>query len=182
MAIGDLLDHGKNTLIFFDELAVPLSSITKNEGGKNSAEHLLHWLRSLRQVSGTRIRWIFCSSVGIENFTFAHQLSNTINDLTAYQLKAFDESTSLQLLDALAKSNHLTLPDEVKQAMLDKIRFYLPFFLQILFAKIHVLVRLENLNVNIPTVERAYRDILEENHLNIWVERLKEPPNGGLLV
>lgn len=172
--ISDLLDHGKNTLIFFDELAVLLNSIVKAEKGKDEVESYLHWLRSLRQVSGTKIRWIFCSSVGIENFTYAHQLSNTINDVHPYQLKAFDAPTSLKLLEALEQSYQTPLTDEVRQAVLDKIGYLLPFFIQVLFGKIHELISLEQHPVDRTLVDHAYAAIIEESHLNTWVERLKE--------
>jgi uncharacterized protein len=172
--IGALLDHQKDTLIFFDELAVLLNSLVKTDKGREQAENFLHWLRSMRQVSGTKIRWIFCSSVGIENFTFAHQLSNTINDVNAYHLKAFDRATSLGLLKELESSYKMPLNDEVRAAILDKIAYFLPFFIQILFAKIYELVSLEQADIQVGLVERAHNDILEENHLNTWIERLKE--------
>ncbi len=172
--ISELLDHQKDTLIFFDELAVLLNSMVKAEKGREQVEHFLHWLRSLRQMTGTRIRWIFCSSVGIENFTFAHQLSNTINDVHPYQLKAFDKPTSLLLLKTLGQSYQLPLTEAVQEAVLDKIRYFLPFFLQIAFAKIYELANVEQCAINAALVERAYAEILEENHLNTWIERLKE--------
>jgi|APTNR8051073442_1049403.scaffolds.fasta_scaffold00790_8 AAA+ ATPase superfamily predicted ATPase len=172
--ISDLLDHGKNTLIFFDELAVLLNSIVKAEKSKEQVENYLHWLRSLRQVSDTKIRWIFCSSVGIENFTYAHQLSNTINDVHPYQLKAFDTLTSLKLLEALEQSYQTPLTEEVRQGVLDKIGYLLPFFIQVLFGKIHELISLEQHPVNKALVDQAYANIIEESHLNTWVERLKE--------
>jgi uncharacterized protein len=172
--ISALLDHQKDTLIFFDELAVLLNSLVKTDNGREQAENFLHWLRSMRQVSGTKIRWVFCSSVGIENFTYAHQLSNTINDVHPYQLKAFDRATSLSLLKALEEGSKISLTDEVREAILDKISYFLPFFIQILFAKIHELVSLEQADIQVGLVDRAHSDILEENHLNTWVERLKE--------
>lgn len=112
--------------------------------------------------------------MGIENFTFAHQLSNTINDVHPYQLKAFDENTSLRLLKALEESYKIALDDAVRKAVLDKIRYYLPYFIQIVFGKIHELISLEQARIDVGLVDRAYAEILEENHLNTWIERLKE--------
>jgi hypothetical protein len=173
-AIAGLLDHQKKTLIFFDELAVLLTSIAKTENGKEQAANFLHWLRSLRQVSGTNIRWIFCSSVGIENFAYAHQLSDTLNDVPPYHLKAFDAQTSLALIKALEKDNNLELNDAVRQAMLDKVRYFLPYFLQILFEKISAIVKIEKAGINAELVVNAYQALLDESYLNTWVERLKE--------
>lgn len=173
-AIAELLDHQKPTLIFFDELAVLLTSIAKAENGKVEVANFLHWLRSLRQVSGTKIRWVFCSSVGIENFAYAHQLSDTLNDVPPYHLKAFDAKTSFALIKALEKSSGIELNDAVRQAMLDKVRYYLPYFLQILFEKISSIIKIEKAEVNEQIVDTAYQALLDESYLNTWVERLKE--------
>jgi uncharacterized protein len=173
-AIAGLLDHQKPTLVFFDELTVLLTSIAKAENGKVEVANFLHWLRSLRQVSGTKIRWIFCSSVGIENFAYAHQLSDTLNDVPPYHLKAFDVGTSLALIKALEKDSGIELDDSVRQAMLDKVRYYLPYFLQILFEKISATIKIEKAAINVQIVNTAYQALLDESYLNTWVERLKE--------
>jgi uncharacterized protein len=172
--ISEMLNHKKDTLIFCDELAVLLNSMVNSENGKEQVANYLHWLRNMRQVSGTKIRWIFCSSVGIENFTYSHQLSDTINDIAPYELKAFDAATSIRLLQALEESYEMPLTDEVRQAILDKIKYYLPYFIQVLFGKINELVETEELTADIALVERAYNTIIEETHFNTWDERLKE--------
>ena len=52
--ISSLLEHRGNSLIFFDEFAVLLNSMVKQENGKADVENFLHWLRSLTTTTSHR--------------------------------------------------------------------------------------------------------------------------------
>ena len=54
-----LFDHSEDTLIFIDELGVLLNKYEEQKDIQG-AEYLLNWFRSIRQISKTKIRWIFC--------------------------------------------------------------------------------------------------------------------------
>lgn len=173
--LNQLLDHQQKTLIFFDELAVLLTHLVQQENGQRSAEQFLHWLRGLRQTTGTQIRWIYCSSVGIENFTYKHRMTDTINDVSAYQLKPFDRATALGLIEALEQGNNIALTDAVRAAMMDKLgEYYLPFFIQILFSKIHQTIQVDGISPEVVSVDDCYNALLDQAHLNTWIERIKE--------
>ncbi|WP_208526883.1 nSTAND1 domain-containing NTPase, partial [Flavobacterium psychrophilum] len=171
-----LLEHDKETLIMVDELTVLLSSFIENDPkeGKKNVEFFLNWLRSFRQVTGTKIRWIFCSSVGIDNFTNQYNLSYTFNDVAPYPVGAFKKEKAKELLTELAKSDNIEISDEIKEYLLDKIGWLLPYFIQILFSKFYHLVQVEEDEISIETVEKAYQLLISEKHLNTWEERLKE--------
>ncbi len=171
-----LVDHEKETLIMVDELTVLLSSFIENDpiDGKKNIEFFLNWLRSFRQVTGTKIRWIFCSSVGIDNFTNQYNLSYTFNDVTSYPVGAFKREKAKELLLELAKSDKIILSDEVINYMLDKLGWLLPYFIQILFFKFYHLVQVEDKEISIETADEAYNLLLSEKHLNTWEERLNE--------
>lgn len=170
-----VLPHDRDVLIFFDEVAVLLNGILlDNEGEKRQVEELLHWLRSLRQVSGTKIRWIFCSSVGIENFTSGHQLSKTINDFTYYELKPFSVDASTQMIMELERGGSISFTEEIRAKMLEKIRYLLPYFIQVLFEKMKGLIQLEDAPIDHALVDKAHESITEGAYLNTWDERLSE--------
>ncbi|MWB95182.1 hypothetical protein GON26_12495 [Flavobacterium sp. GA093] len=171
-----LLNHGENTLIMVDEVTVLLNSFMESDpvNGKRNAEFFLNWLRSFRQISGTKIRWIFCSSVGIDNFTSQHQLSHTFNDVDPYPIGAFKRDKAKQMLKELAKSDNIILSEEIIEYKLDKLGWLLPYFIQILFFKFYHLVQVEDREITIETVDEAYNLLLNEKHLNTWEERLNE--------
>jgi uncharacterized protein len=158
--LGDLLNHEKPTLIFMDELTVLLSNIIKQEDGHRNVSSFLHWMRELRIKSGSKIRWIFCSSVGIENFTHTHRISATMNDMSDYFLKPFDDETSKAMLQKLGERDNLDLSIDIQNAIVKKLSFCLPYFLQIMFEKISYLSEVEELPLNTDIVEIAYKALI----------------------
>jgi uncharacterized protein len=172
--LGELLDHNQNTVIFLDELTVLLSSIIKQENGYVNTESFLHWLRSLRQVSQTKIRWVFCSSVGIENFTHTYGISATLNDIPDFALKAFDAGTSKAMLEKLEAGNDLVLTEAIRNKIVSKLSYCLPFFLQIIFEKIKYLKEIEDIPLNEKIVDAAYNVLIEGKHFNTWIERIEK--------
>ncbi|WP_259016626.1 ATP-binding protein [Emticicia fluvialis] len=172
--LSDLLNHDEPTLIFFDEITVLLSIMIKQENGHETVTNFLHWLRSQRIKPGSKIRWIFCSSVGIENFTAIHKLSKATNDLKEHDLESFDEPTSRAMLKKLAGDNNIELNDEVIRAIIKKLGYCLPFFLQLMAEKIDFLNKVQKKPVDLLIVDKAYNILIEESHFNTWVERLEE--------
>jgi AAA+ ATPase superfamily predicted ATPase len=173
--LSDLLDHNEKTLIFFDELTVLLTAIVKeNSDGEKNAAAFLHWLRDMRIKSGSKIRWIFCSSVGIENFTHKYRISDTVNDIQPYKLLAYTKEQSIAMLENLGRSEKLKLTSEIKKEIVEKLDYCIPFFLQIMFGKIAYLVSIEDMPLDNNIVDVAYARLIEETHFNTWIERLDE--------
>lgn len=170
--IRENLNHEANTLIVIDELAIYLNFLMKGESGKESVEFFLNWLRSLRQAAGSKIRWIFCSSVGIDNFTSMHKLSYTLNDASAFSLGAYSQKEASELLLKLAESYHLTFCEGCLEHMLDRLGWWLPYFIQVMFY--YTRVDAEDNRINKVNIDHAYEQQVNDNKLNSWDERLKE--------
>lgn len=171
-----LIDPGQDTLIMIDELTVLLASFveTDKENGKRNAEFFLNWLRSFRHITGSKIRWIFCSSIGIDNFTGIHHLSYTLNDVSSYPIGAFTPNNAFSLLSELSKSHRMEMTENDINYTLSKLGWYLPYFIQILFHKIDYLHHVQEKAIGSPTIDEAYELLLAEKHLNTWDERLRE--------
>lgn len=170
-----LIDHGEDTLIMVDEVTILLNSfLVDKENGVQNVTFFLNWLRSFRQVAGTKIRWVFCSSIGIDNFTHQHQLSYTFNDVDSFPIGAFDLDTSRLLLKALSKSDNISLPDEVVSLILFKIGWQLPYFIQLFYSKIVYSKQVDDQPLTEATVQTVYKKLISEKHLNTWDERLRD--------
>jgi len=170
--LESLFDHNKDTLIFIDELGVFLNKYEKQDN-IDGATFFLNWFRSIRQVSNSKIRWVFCSSVGVRNFTSRHEISYTINDIEPFNIKAFDEPTAIQLISKLAESKNITISDSHGKYMLQKLEWYLPYFIQLLFKEIYGLQFQKNIDIDEKLIDDAF-DILSKNsYLDTWDERLK---------
>jgi uncharacterized protein len=173
--LKQLLDHTEPTLIMIDEVTILLNCFLEDkENGLENVKFFLNWLRNFRQTTGTKIRWVFCSSIGIDNFTSQHNLSYAFNDVTSFPLGEFNEPTSIGLLKKLAESDDLDTTESIIESMLNAIGWKLPYFLQILHYKFNYLVKVDGDEINEETLEKAYKLLIEEKHLNTWEERLKD--------
>jgi len=169
-----LINHEEDTLIMVDELTILLNRLLKNENGKQDVEFFLNWLRSFRQVSGTKIRWVFCSSIGIENFTSMHNLSYALNDVTTFKIDEYNIAEAYKFVEELANSEAVQFTKEDINFILQLLGWNLPYFIQILFSNINQLIQVQGKTTSTDTINEAYTQLISESHLNTWDERLNE--------
>jgi len=167
-----LFDHNEETLIFIDELGVLLNKY-EEQGDIQGAEFFLNWFRSIRQISKTKIRWVFCSSIGVRNFTSRHQISYTINDIEPFGIAAFDEKTAKLLIGNLANSKGVTISEDHIVFMLQQLEWYLPYFIQLLFKEVYALQFQTDIEINKELISIAFEKLTKNSHLDTWDERLK---------
>lgn len=169
--LKEFVRHDEDTFIVVDELTLFLGILNKSEDGIGKVTYILNWLRSLRQVKGTKIRWLFCGSVGLRNFTSSRNLSYTINDLTEFSLDELDRKEAFGLLAELSKSEEIKMADDVIRYILDKLSWNIPYFIQVIFSK---LVEDYDGSLTRDSVDAAYKKLCSEHYLNTWSERLAE--------
>ncbi len=174
--LQNLLNHKVKTLIYIDELTVMLNSILKNGGddGRNNVMDFLDFMRSIRQVENSKIRWIFCSSVGIQNFTVEHRLSFTTNDLLEYKLKPFSKNDSIKMLALLSESNKINLNTDLIELIITKTDYLQPYFLQAFFEKIKYFHKVDGLPIDQNILDPAYASLITGDHFNTWIGRIEE--------
>lgn len=177
-SLAEAIDHTKDTLVVVDELTLFLSSLARNKEEQHEVSFLLNWFRSLRQVTDSRIRWIFCGSVGLHNFTSMHRLSMTINDMLPFDFDALAPEEARGLITALAESENLCLTEGNVDYLLSKIEWYIPYFIQLVFTNIKKYPNLrdgvEDMN---RIVDEALMEVIESETLSTWSERLVEYNN-----
>lgn len=169
--LKELIKHDEDTFIVVDELTLFLGILNKSENGAEKVAFILNWLRSLRQVSGTKVRWLFCGSVGLRNFTSAMNLGYTINDLMEFGLGELTREEAEGLLSGLCRSEHIEMSDELINYTLDKLHWNIPYFIQVIFSKLAEEYEDE---VTIESIDNAYNKLCSENYLSTWSERLSE--------
>jgi len=170
--IKQLIESTGDIIIVIDELTIFLNRLLKQENGKEKVELFLEWLRKFRQA--TKVRWIFCSSVGIENFASMHQLSIHLNDLKSVPIGAFSEYEAKDFISRLDVDEKVQFSEENIQYILDKLVWHLPFFIQLLVEKINFLICVKGNQISTSTIDEAYSCLVTEDHFNTWDERLKE--------
>lgn len=169
--LKELIRHDEDTFIVVDELTLFLTILSKGEDGVEKVAFILNWLRSLRQVSKTKVRWLFCGSVGLRNFTSAMNLGYTVNDLTEFSLDELSRGEAAGLLLELCKSENIEMSDELVEYTLNKLYWNIPYFIQIIFSN---LAEDYADKITREDIDTAYRKLCSENYLSTWSERLVE--------
>lgn len=176
--IDKLIDHDKKTLIFLDELTILLQYMKVEQNGEQRVGRLLHWMRRLRIKENSKIRWILCSSVGITNFTHDLGLSDSINDLGSFKLRTLTEADSMLMLQKLSNEYVIALTSDLQKVIIQKLKQCIPFFIQVVFNKINFLHAIEEAEINEALIDRAYNEVISEDHFNTWIERIQKQYHG----
>lgn len=169
--LKELIKHEEDTFIVVDELTLFLGILNKSDNGAEKVAFILNWLRSLRQVSKTQVRWLFCGSVGLRNFTSAMNLGYTINDLTEFSLDELTREEAIGLLRGLCRSEDINMSEECINYTLDKLQWNIPYFIQVIFSK---LAEDYGGKITQENIDVAYDKLCYENYLSTWSERLAE--------
>lgn len=172
-SLAQVINHNKDSLIVIDELTLFLSVLDKNDDSHKDAAFFLNWFRSLRQVTDSKIRWVFCGSVGLHNFTRMRNLSMTINDLISFDFDALSYDEASGLIKALAESEGVPFSEQMTTYLLDKIEWHIPYFIQLLFTNIKNHPGAKN-GVTQQMIESAFDKLAHAEDLSTWSERLSE--------
>ena len=172
-SLAALIDHDRDTLIVIDELTLFLGITERGTGNTDESSFFLNWFRSLRQVDHSRIRWIFCGSVGLHNFTRTRRLSMTINDLMELSFDAMGPEEAAGLVKALAEAEGINMDDSILKAFLDQLNWYIPSFIQLLFITVKQNTP-KGENIKLSTIQESFRQIARSESLSTWSERMGE--------
>lgn len=170
--LGELINHDTPALIIVDEFTVLLQAIYNAKGSENLT-HFLNFLRGLRQRT-SKIRWIYSSSIGIQNFTFIHGVSQTVNDFLEFELRPFSNDEASEFLKILASSHQIYLSQNHVDLMIQKIGWNMPYYIQAYFEQVSQMCAIERAVVNENTLSEAYDKLIRSNKFNTWVDRLNQ--------
>ncbi len=177
--LSGIFDHSKDTLIVIDELPLFLSKLMDENGkNRNEIEFLLNWFRSIRQNENSHIRWLFCGSVGLRNFTNHYAMSQSINDLVDFELGELPPEEAKGLIEALAKSYKLSIDKALIDEILDQLQWPIPYFIQLLIDRL--ILKIPNPQTRPVThedIEEAITALSKSDKFITWSERLAEYRN-----
>ncbi len=172
-SLSEVIDHKKDTLIVIDELPLFLNVLDRADGSHQEVGFFLNWFRSLRQVTDSKIRWIFCGSVGMHNFTRIRNLSMTINDLVQFDFDELSLDEAKGLINALAYSEELPMSEKMNEYMLAKLEWHIPYFIQLIFTHLINYPEAKN-GVTSQMIDESFDILAHAENLSTWSERLSE--------
>jgi hypothetical protein len=167
-----------NFLIIVDELPVFLLHLQKQDKGDEKVKNILSRLRSYRIEAATnqnKISWIFCGSIGLQNFTKKYGLSATINDIYSFPVGAFEPEEATEFLKTKILEDNLPVQENQIQYILDKIGWHIPFYMNLLMTEIKFTCK-KNVSVTNEEIDLAYQNTIVKNkaQFDTWRQRLKE--------
>lgn len=173
-----LAEDEDNWLVCIDELPVfIINLLQQGDDGRRRARAFLYWLRDLRQTHYQRIKWLMAGSIGLDTLAARLRLTDSINDLEPFPLDAFSEESALRFLAKLADSYGLPLSDELCRAIVARVGWPVPYYLQLMFSHL----RDESLDNGAPPdavmIEKVFEKLLGNSyrtHFDYWHQRLEE--------
>lgn len=181
--LGKTLAHALNDikepwLIEIDEVPLFVLKLLKLEDGQKRVRAFLSWLRVLRQEHPD-IRWTLAGSIGLDTVTARLNMGDTINDLLTVHLGPFSEESAQRLLDTLADSYDFILSPSVRDEIISRVGWLLPYYLQIVFSLLrdHAPEQHERWEPTADMVPLIFDELLSpsnRNYFDYWRQRLAE--------
>lgn len=170
------LDSDKKLVIMIDEFAQTVENIIQYED-KKSAQRFLRTHRALRQNENVthRVTFIYAGSIGLESVVTKMNASKLINDLNSIKVKPLGRDEAVLFTKELCKSTSIAMSDDVITALLDKIEWLIPFYIQLLIQQIEILSReAKEIEANEAMIHRAIDEALTQRQLfDHWRSKLK---------
>ncbi len=167
---------GTKLVLLLDEFPETLDNIIRDEG-ESAGVHFLQISRELRQDPeiSTNIRFIYTGSIGLENIVGLLNSSSTIMDLSRLKVPTLNHDEAKQFFALLLENTSFKMPSSLVDQALGRIRWLIPFYIQLLFEEIANICRDGKSNtVSSKILDNAFACLLERrNAFEHWHTRLR---------
>lgn len=169
------IDGDKKLIILMDEFAQAIDNIKKIEGDE-SAEKLLRIHRELRQnqTLSEKVIFVYAGSIGLESVVASINSSKHINDLVNINVPPLEEEDAIAFAMHLSQDSNLVISEETILHLLNKLEWYIPFYIQLIIQEVKRLYR-RNPIVDNTVIDQAVEKVLSHRKDFVhWIERLKK--------
>jgi uncharacterized protein len=162
-------------LILIDELPVLVLALANSDPSGARVRAFLQWFRNLRQRpdGASKLRFVLAGSIGLDNVTRRHHLTDTINDLRLWPLGPFEPPAAHEFLGALADSYKLILTPDLREAICRAAEWLIPYHLQVIFGALR-----ERARTSQPTIAMlgsVIEGLIDQrSYFSYWDERLHD--------
>lgn len=179
---------GERWLVLLDELPIFVLTLIREDqankadtpGELRRTRNFLNWFRQLRSAptpAEPHLRWIVAGSIGLDAVVAKARLGDTINDMRVFPLGPFSAVTADAFLSALGESYGLALDVETRQRLMQRAGWLIPFYLQILFSRLHDMCAETSQRPTPALVDRVVDELLTPTYrayFDYWRQRLTE--------
>ena len=163
-------------LILIDELPTLVLLLARSDDSGARVRAFMQWFRNLRQLprGGENLHFVLAGSIGLDNVTRRHRLTDTINDLRIWHLGPFTPANADQFLAELARSYKLELGDALRRDICDRAEWLIPYHLQLIFSALRDQCA-GHARPSAETLDRAIEALLSRKaYFATWDERLRD--------
>ncbi len=178
----DQLDLGDTRIIFIvDEFAQTVENIIEDEGVENGKK-FLEQNREIRHRTSLsdKILFVYAGSIGIENIVSKINLVNSINDLYPFNIPPFTPEEAHGLVDKLTSDTNWTLDQTTKDYLIDRLKWLVPFYIQIILDELDKNEELENKQIDQKDIDWAIDQAIQKRiYFEHWYTRLRKAYKGN---
>lgn len=162
--------ENKRIVLLIDELPFMFETISKSNN-ENEILEIESVLTALRDWRNAKVSMAVCGSLNLhqqlEELGFSRKL---LAGLITQRLPAFTKQEAKGLLQALSKSYHLNLSDEIFEQILIQLPDYVPHFIQYFFHTIQSY----NGELNINAIDELYKEEVYPHLLDDFIYQFQE--------
>lgn len=169
---------GQKLVLMVDEYTQTVENIRKDCGDREA----MAFLQTNREMAQDRaisknVQFIFTGSIGLENIVSRLNSVDLINDLHSHKVMPLSKDDSILLARSLLENMDFSMVDAEINYMLEKIEWFIPFYIQLFLSEIENLHIDEEFEVvSRETVDNSFDKMLEHrNHFEHWQKRLRGP-------
>ncbi len=175
--ISEIANIGETIVLLIDELPEVLYRLNKSNK-KEEAISILKNLRSWRQDDKFRkLQFVLADSIGIHSIVkIIEGRDSDLNDLRKIQCNVLDEKEVNDYLDWATENATVQYSAELREYLQDKIRYFVPYFFNIMLDTIDKTARNgNNPNINSLSIDRAFELAIKNNdYFKDWKKRLSD--------
>jgi uncharacterized protein len=130
-------------VLMMDEVPILVNRILKGDDftitpdRRREADIFMSWLRDNGQRYKGKVTMLISGSIGLEPVLNQAGLSATLNIFDPFELKPWDNATTIGCLEALANEYGITLCDSAAQVIVNRLGYCIPHHVQMFFSNIH---------------------------------------------
>lgn len=169
------IENGETIVLLIDELPEVLHYLNK-QNQKDQAISILKNLRTWRQENKyKKLKFVLAGSIGIHYVVTTIEGRNAdLNDLRKIQYNPLLKEEACEYIDWATQKSTLQYDKNLKSYLLDKIQYFVPYFINILLDEINSSAKkTNNREITSANVDEAFNRIIKNNdYFKDWKFRL----------
>lgn len=174
--INEIELYGKKLVLAIDEFPVTVENIKKKdeENNTNFVKKFLQINRTLRldPKYSDKISFIYTGSIGLVNVVSKLGMTEDINDLSEITIKPLSKIEAIEFLELLSETYKIKFNQSIKNYIVKKVEWLMPFYLQTIFKEIRDLFRVELPNeIDTDFIDLAFKNVID--NVNIYLDHFR---------